>query len=95
MTELLADLFHTGRIADIAILLLVLESAALSIYRRTSGGRGLKPSEIAANAAAGICLFLAIRSALTSAPWQQTAVFLGLALLAHLMDLKSRWTRHS
>ncbi|MFN0218708.1 MAG: hypothetical protein ACKVP4_07855 [Hyphomicrobium sp.] len=84
------DLFASGRIADIVIALMAVEAVALIAYHRATG-RGVNTSQVLSNLAAGVCLFLALRLALTGAPWTWIGVALVASLAAHLADLKSRW----
>jgi hypothetical protein len=39
----------------------------------------------------GICLLLAVRAALAGAAWPWVPMTLAAALVAHLLDLRSRW----
>jgi hypothetical protein len=83
-------LFETGRIVDLLLALVILESAVLWAYRRASG-RGVPTSALIANLASGACLLLALRAALSGAGWEWVAFWLAAALVAHLIDLRSRW----
>ena len=82
---------------DAILVLVVLEGLALtSFHRRT--GRGVVPATLWPNLAAGFLLALAVRVALASGPTPlglqaAVAAVLGCALVAHLLDLRSRWTR--
>ena len=84
------SLFASGRIVDILLVLMVIEAIALIAFHRRSGA-GIKTRHVLSNLIAGMCLFLALRLALTDAPWPWIGAGLGAALLAHLADLKSRW----
>lgn len=86
----MADLFASGAIADIVIARMVIEALALIAYTRATG-RGIATLQVLTNLAAGICLFMAVRFALTGAPWPWIGGSLALSLVAHLADLKSRW----
>ncbi|NEX18092.1 MAG: hypothetical protein C1943_16155 [Halochromatium sp.] len=86
----MADLFHSGRIIDIIILLVVLEIAALlSLHRIT--GRGPKPQALLPTLASGLLLMLALRAAIADLRWEFIALPLTLALITHLTDLVQRW----
>jgi hypothetical protein len=86
------EFFASGRIIDLILGLVVIEGAALALWRRRSGtGPGLQG--MAANLLSGACLLLAVRAALTDAAWQWVAVALLGSLLAHLADLYGRWRR--
>lgn len=86
------ELFATGRIADLVIALMAIEAVMLIGYRRTTG-HGIGVPQVLSNLAAGICLFLALRMALTGAPWTWIGAALALSLAAHIADLKFRWMR--
>jgi hypothetical protein len=49
--------------------------------------RSLGSLELAAGLSAGLALLLALRESLLGARWQAIAVWLGAALVAHLIDL--------
>lgn len=85
-----ASLFASGRIIDAVLLLMLLEGALL-LGLRARTGRGVAPKTLLTNLAAGAALMLALRAALTGAPWTTTAAFLAAALAAHLADLFVRW----
>ena len=82
-------LFASGRVVDIALALMVLEAVGLWVYRRTQG-RPFPLADVAWNLAAGACLLLALRAALTGAGWAWVALFLTAALVAHIGDLRRR-----
>jgi hypothetical protein len=86
----LQDLFATGRIVDLILVLVAVEAAALLSVRAVSS-RGPSPAAIIANLAAGAMLMLALRSVLVAAHWSVTALWLVAALVAHLTDLALRW----
>lgn len=84
----------SGRIVDVALVVLVLEVLWLSWrYRRT--GRGLPPRLLFTNAGAGGSLMLALKAALTGAGWPWIAAALLASLGFHVADLNHRWTRAS
>ncbi|MCA0303930.1 MAG: hypothetical protein LCH95_16110 [Proteobacteria bacterium] len=86
------ELFASGRIIDLILVLMVAEAAVLGLlYRRT--GRGLPPRALVSVLLAGGFLMLALRAALTGAAWPWIGLFLGLGLVAHLADLAGRWRR--
>jgi hypothetical protein len=85
-----ADLFTSGRIADVILGLVLLEAVALIVYwRRTR--RGVAPADVIFNLGAGACLLMALRGALMQTGWHATAFWLAAALVAHLADLSRRW----
>lgn len=86
----MAELIVSGRVVDLILALMVLEALVLAIFwARTM--RGVHPLSLAVNLAAGACLLMALRAALTDAQSATVGVFLSLALVAHLVDLALRW----
>lgn len=81
--------FASGRIVDIALALMALEALGLWAYRRAQG-RSFPLADIAWNLGAGACLLLALRAALTGAGWPWIALFLTVALVAHIGDFRRR-----
>ena len=84
------ELFGSGRIVDLLMVLMTLEAALLWAYRRVTG-RGVPLFGLMANLAAGASLLMALRAALTNAGWEMTILWLLMALVAHVADLASRW----
>ena len=80
---------------DVILVLVVAEALGLvALHART--GRGIKPRHILANLAAGFCLMLALRLSLEggrqdASAQAMIALVLLAALLAHVLDLASRW----
>jgi hypothetical protein len=85
-----SDFVASGRLVDLVLALMVLEGVLLAAYRRRTG-RGIAPADLLANLLAGGALLLALRAALTGAGWTSIALWLALALLAHVADLARRW----
>ena len=92
MNEMLAPFFSSGRVVDVAIGITVLEGLALAAYYRVTGS-GVSPRYFALNMLSGICLMLALRSALVGANWGVTALFLSASGVIHVLDIFSRWRR--
>jgi hypothetical protein len=90
--EAMEEMFGSGRIVDLILGLIVLETAALMAYHKFTGG-GIATTPLLTNMAAGSCLLLALRAALTGTHWRLIAVALGAAFAMHLLDLRSRWSR--
>jgi len=84
------ELVASGAVVDLLLALVVLEVAALALWRRRTGG-GIAVRALLANAGAGVCLMLALRAALAAAAWPWIAGWLGLSLVFHRADLRSRW----
>lgn len=92
MTGWLAGLFASGRIIDIILGLMLLETVVLmGIYMAT--GRGVAPRALLPFMAAGVCLMLALKVTLTDGSWHAVAGLLSLAFIAHLADIALRWRR--
>lgn len=88
---MLTDMIGSGRMIDVILALVVLEAAALLVWRRAKGPPYLR--DLAANLVAGAMLLLALRAALTDAGAAAVALWLFLALLAHIADLVQRLYR--
>ena len=87
----MADLFATGRVVDCILLLMLLEAAlSLAVARRLR--RGIAPVDLVLNLAAGASLLLALRAALLHAAWPAVAIWLIVALAAHIGEAGCRWT---
>lgn len=88
--ETLGGLFASGRMIDLILVLVVAEAIALTVlWMRT--GRGVSPRKLLPNLASGVALMLAVRAALTGAPWTQVALFLTVSFAAHVADIAVRW----
>lgn len=85
-------LVRGGHVADIILACLMLEAVALLAWHRATG-RGLAPRAVAALLLPGAFLVLALRFALTGAPWGLIPAALIAALGAHLWDLSARLRR--
>jgi hypothetical protein len=86
-----SELFLSGRIVDLILGLVVIEAVLLLVYHRRTGA-GLGFAQLAPNLLSGAALLLAVRFALVEAAWEWVAASLLLALLAHLVDLRQRWS---
>lgn len=85
-------LLASGRIADLVLIVLALETAGLVLLqrrRRVAPG----PRAILAAALPGAALVIALRFALTDAPWQAIATALAASFALHLIDLTLRLKR--
>jgi hypothetical protein len=82
--------FASGQVID-TILLLMLAEGALLWFLRARYGRGLPPRAILTLLTSGAALMLALRAALTGAPWEHVSGFLVGGLVAHLVDVANRW----
>ncbi len=88
----MSELFASGRIVDVILVLLVLEVVLLMALRRRRGAQFM-PADVLWTLLSGACLLLALRAVIVEAWWGWTALFLTLALLAHLGDLWRRLRR--
>ena len=87
----MTSLFASGRVVDLILGLMALEAAALALYRMRTG-RGLGIPRFAGFLLSGAFLMLALRGALVDAWWGWIALCLGASLVAHLADLRQRWS---
>ena len=87
----MSDLFASGRIVDVVLLLVAAEAVVILAWRRRA-----KPGAgaLLVNLASGACLMLALRAALVGAHWTWLALALLGALAAHLADLWLRLRSH-
>ncbi len=85
----MSGLFATGQIVDLIVLVMAVEAMLLCI-RRALTGRGMEPLALLSALAPGICLLLALRLALTGAPWGAMAGCLTAAGILHACDLVYR-----
>jgi hypothetical protein len=90
MTGLLADLYASGRVADMLVAALLLEALALAWLHRRVGRAGL-PWGILLNLATGAALVMALGAALKGAAWPVIGTWLVVALIGHAADLVLRW----
>ena len=92
MTEYVQTLWDAGWLLNAVIAITLLEAAALLVYRRFSG-KGIALRDWGLNLLSGLCLMMAVRSAVMDAAWPITAAWLSAAGLAHGADMFSRWRR--
>jgi hypothetical protein len=90
----MAELFQTGAIATIVLLVMAVEAVGLLWF----GRRLIHPAHIApwavslaANLCAGAFLVLALRSSLLGQDWPSVAVWLCAAFIAHAADMAARF----
>jgi hypothetical protein len=83
-------LFAGGHVADLILVVLVIEAVVLIAWHRRTG-RGLPPRAVLALALPGAALVVALRLALTGAWWGWIALALLAAFAAHLADIAVRW----
>jgi ABC-type uncharacterized transport system permease subunit len=86
------QLFASGHIADLILLLMAAEYLFLRLYLRRAG-QCFKSLGLGGYLLSGAFLLLALRAALTDMGWPWTALFLAAAFAVHLADLHGRLTR--
>jgi lysylphosphatidylglycerol synthetase-like protein (DUF2156 family) len=77
-------------IVDGILILVLLEAAALLVYRRLTGA-GIEPTGLISNLLAGVFLLLALRGALSNLSLAWIGACLAAALAAHISDMTHRW----
>ncbi len=83
------ELFATGRVADLILLILAIEAALLWLGgKRTGDLRVFK--DMAPGLFSGACLALALRGALTGVEWMWIAAALMAACAGHAIELVTR-----
>src|SRR5262249_22390036 len=76
------ELFATGHVSDLILRVMLGEAIFLGVYHRRTG-RGMAPLVLMMALVPGACLLLALRNALTAAPWTSIALWLVAALVTH------------
>ncbi len=80
--------FSSGLAIDLVLIFVALEVLVLAFIPRLRGSMTLL--DVTSLVVPGVFLMLAIRSALTSAPYTMTAVFMTAAFASHLWDVARR-----
>jgi len=88
----MAELFASGRLVDLILIVVVIEALALLLLWRRAG-QGVAPSDLLPNLCAGALLLLALRAVLAGAGWMTASLCLAAAGFAHLIDIHRRWRR--
>jgi hypothetical protein len=86
----MAELFESGRLVDLILVLTAIEAGCLVVYWRLRG-RGIAPLDLLSNLLAGAFLLLALRLALGGAGWELCCGSLAAAGVSHFVDLSRRW----
>ncbi len=84
------DLVTSGNVALLALGVLLLEVIALATLR-TRLRRGPRVGDLLLMALPGACLLGAVYCARAFEDWRAVLLALGLALPAHLADVRRRW----
>ena len=88
----MADLFASGRLVDLILVVVVIEAGVLLLYWARAR-RGIAPLDLLPNLCAGAFLLLALRATLAGSGWMMASLFLSAAGLAHLTDVYRRWRK--
>jgi hypothetical protein len=88
----MAEWIASGHIVDLILAVMIAEAIGLLLIWRWRR-MGIAPVPLLANLAAGACVMVALRAALTGASPATLASLLGLSFAAHLIDLAVRWQR--
>lgn len=83
-------MFRSLDLVDLVLGVVVIETLVLLLLWRWRR-RGIAPRELLPNILAGFFLVLAVRCALTDAPWFWLALCLAAAGIANTLDLRQRW----
>ncbi len=86
----MAELFASGRVIEGILGLVLLEIVGLTILRNR-WKIGIPSPELLVSIGAGVGLLLALRAALVGAAWPNIALWLIVALVAHVWDLGIRF----
>ena len=78
VADSLHGLVASGRIVDLILVLVALEIVVMALLPRRPT---LSPVDVLVTSLAGVGLLLALRAALTGAPWSWTALWLGAVTL--------------
>lgn len=90
MTDTIAWLFASGRIADVILSLIGIEAIILVVLKLWRGAGPSLPVTLV-TMASGALLILAVRGALMGAAWPVIAAPLTLSMVAHLTFLAIVW----
>ncbi len=96
------SLLTSPALIDFIIIFTMIEAVVLILWRRRAsaisrrerpaiGGGTAGSAAVGLMLLPGVCLLLAVRAALAGAPWPWVPTALAAALVAHLLDLRSRW----
>jgi hypothetical protein len=88
----MTDLFTSGRVVDVALAVILLELAALLIFRQRLTP-GMKPLDLIGQLSAGFMLLLGVRCAVGGVDYRVTLALLAASFPAHLFDLMRRARR--
>jgi hypothetical protein len=86
----MSDLFASGRLVDLILLIVAIEAFVLIVIWRATG-RGIAPLDLLPNLIAGALLLLALRLTLADAGWMVICVCLAASGVANVIDIRRRW----
>jgi hypothetical protein len=86
------EFINSGRVIDVALLMVVLEMTALLAYRARRRN-SLATADVLAHLCAAAGLLGAAHLLLARAIWPYPALALSAALVAHIVALRFRWRR--
>lgn len=86
----MADLITSGRIVDLILVVVLLEVVSLTWLARARRP-GLRLTRLISLLLPGVCIFLALKAALSDAGWVAIMIFLLLSGVAHAVDVWLRW----
>jgi hypothetical protein len=95
-------LLTSPALIDLILIFTMIEAVVLILWRRRAsaisrcerpaiGGGTAGSAAVGLMLLPGVCLLLAVRAALAGAAWPWVPAALTAALVAHLLDLRSRW----
>lgn len=88
----MSDLFASGRLVDLILLIVLTEAVVLIAYWLRTG-KGIAPRDLLPNLIAGAFLLLALRLTLAQAGCMAVCTCLAAAGIANVIDLMRRWRR--
>jgi hypothetical protein len=88
----MAELFASGNLVDVILLLVVGEIVALMLLWRWKR-RGIPPADLIPNVLAGAFLLLTVRLVLGGAGWIVCSACLAAGGIVHVIDITRRWRR--
>lgn len=86
----MADLFASGRLVDLILLIVLIEAVVLIVTWRVTG-KGIAPLDLLPNLIAGVLLLLALRLTLADAGWMAVCFCLAASGIANVVDIMRRW----
>jgi hypothetical protein len=89
----MAELFGSGRLVDVVLVVVALEALLLMLFWKFYG-RGVAPGDLLPTLCAGALLLLALRVTLAGWDWPIPCACLAAAGLSHLVDVARRWRSH-